>query len=634
MSLVNFWPFRRREDSKKAQQAPPSELRIATSGSFSIRASVEVLARVDGAGSTSCSQASRMRAALFVPSTMTTVQFHGDNIKKPSASARSSCVHVLQMLTPSETAQVLNDAMRIGTAIGWSDRGVSLPTQDVLVQSLSKESQEMVHKAIREQLLPFARRHYPHLNGAFDKQPYPRPGNLFIVRYSAASGRPGGRGLKLHKDETALTFNMCLSPQDGFEGGGTYFPASSGDVDGILLRPTPGYCLVHDGNIKHAGNDVMSGDRYILVGFYNADGRDRAGEEAFFSKRALEEARAKLLSLPPLPVQTIYFTTAVATARGGLGSVPTSSTQKAVLPLHPHCESSSSVVSGCAWASNDDGGESDAASSLLGGQSERRNLSSVAIQGPLSAREEEALAFRLATAAEVLDEVDDPLLSGRPSERLPSMERARGEDGTHEREPMRGEQSRGMAATERMQGLARPKADGRPSGKMDGWLDGWVSGCSPRGLDPRGSSAVVPSPATSMSYDPLGSGGPMGGDFSLAPLGSVIPAPSTPTSRSISPSLSPVSQQAGGSEVSVPLYSSLATTDSHSGCSSSNSSSSSNEGGDGLKRLPPNERARRPPRPTDVGGSAAGSTRGSSTVSCMPNWPLVQLLRGSKMPRQ
>ena len=33
------------------------------------------------------------------------------------------------------------------------------------------------------------------------------------------------------------------------------------------------------GNIKHAGNDVISGERFILVGFYNADGRDRAGEE-------------------------------------------------------------------------------------------------------------------------------------------------------------------------------------------------------------------------------------------------------------------------------------------------------------------------------------------------------------------
>ena len=267
---------------------------------------------------------------------------------------------------------------------------MSLPTQDVLVQNLTRETQDMVHRAIREQLLPFARRAYPHLNAAFDKQPYPRPGNLFIIRYSASSARPGGRGLKMHKDETALTFNLCLSPQvcergrartrtrtgtrtthahartlhtrdlasfsppgahpshahnpppppflasalsqDGFEGGGTYFPAASGDVDGILLRPTPGYCLVHDGNIKHAGNEVTSGDRYILVGFYNADGRDRAGEEVFFNKKALEEERQRLIRSPPPPTQTIYFTTAVAAARGGASGAAVSSTQHLLLP--------------------------------------------------------------------------------------------------------------------------------------------------------------------------------------------------------------------------------------------------------------------------------------------------------------
>jgi hypothetical protein len=231
-------------DGKKEKLPQPSELRIATSGSFSIRASIENL-RVEGAGS--YSQPGKVRAALFVPSTTTTVQFHGDGTKKLGPNARSSCVHVLQMFTPAETASILDDARRIGGSIGWSDRGVSLPTQDVLVQNLSKESQDLIHKAVRENLLPFARRHYPHLNAAFDKQPYPRPGNLFIVRYNAACPRPGGRGLKMHKDETALTFNMCLSPQDGFEGGGTYFPAASTDVDGILLRPTPGYCLVHDG---------------------------------------------------------------------------------------------------------------------------------------------------------------------------------------------------------------------------------------------------------------------------------------------------------------------------------------------------------------------------------------------------
>jgi len=144
----------------------------------------------------------------------TTIQFHAEAPKKTGAGpcgGRASCIHSLQMFTPEDTKFILDDAKNIGTSIGWSDRGVSLPTQDVLVQNLSQQSQDMVHKAIREQLLPFARRQYPHLTAAFDKQPYPRPGNLFIVRYSAASQRPGGRGLKLHKDETALTFNLCLS---------------------------------------------------------------------------------------------------------------------------------------------------------------------------------------------------------------------------------------------------------------------------------------------------------------------------------------------------------------------------------------------------------------------------------------
>ena len=62
------------------------------------------------------------------------------------------------------------------------------------------------------------------------------------------------------------------------------------------------YCMA--GNIKHAGNDVVSGDRYILVGFYNADGRDRAGEEAHFSKRALEQARRSRRASRPMTVKS------------------------------------------------------------------------------------------------------------------------------------------------------------------------------------------------------------------------------------------------------------------------------------------------------------------------------------------
>jgi len=99
------------------------------------------------------------------------------------------------------------------------------------------------------------------------------------------------------------------------------------------MRPLPGYCLVHDGNIKHAGNEVLSGERFILVGFYNADGRDRAGEEQYFGRKAREEARLRAQPPPPL-VQTIYFTTAVASLRGSAESA-TGITQTSLPPLGP-----------------------------------------------------------------------------------------------------------------------------------------------------------------------------------------------------------------------------------------------------------------------------------------------------------
>ena len=68
------------------------------------------------------------------------------------------------------------------------------------------------------------------------------------------------------------------------------------------LRTMP--CAIA-GNIKHAGNDVISGERFILVGFYNADGRDRAGEEV--RAHALIPARLpgflSTMTAPPLALR-------------------------------------------------------------------------------------------------------------------------------------------------------------------------------------------------------------------------------------------------------------------------------------------------------------------------------------------
>ena len=114
---MTFWPFKRRGDANKSSSPSQArELRIATSGSFSIKAPIEML-RVDGAGS--YSQPARVRAALFTPGAATTLQFHADHNKKPGSCARASCVHALQMLTPAETSDVLDDVKRIGASIGW-----------------------------------------------------------------------------------------------------------------------------------------------------------------------------------------------------------------------------------------------------------------------------------------------------------------------------------------------------------------------------------------------------------------------------------------------------------------------------------------------------------------------------------
>ena len=108
----------------------------------------------------------------------------------------------------------------------------------------------------------------------------------FAVRYEAS----GQASLAMHRDETLLSFNVSLS--DGFEGGGTCFaqptslrewadggsdlcaldsklpswtPGSEGSAVSVV-RGERGDCLVHCGQLLHAGATVTRGTRIILIG--------------------------------------------------------------------------------------------------------------------------------------------------------------------------------------------------------------------------------------------------------------------------------------------------------------------------------------------------------------------------------
>ena len=95
-----------------------------------------------------------------------------------------------------------------------------------------------------------------------------------MVRYDAA----GQDRLAAHTDDSELSFNLLLSDPSAFEGGGTRFeaageaaePAETGEEaaeEGETVRPARGEMLSHFGRLRHAGQPVLEGTRYILAGF-------------------------------------------------------------------------------------------------------------------------------------------------------------------------------------------------------------------------------------------------------------------------------------------------------------------------------------------------------------------------------
>ena len=85
--------------------------------------------------------------------------------------------------------------------------------------------------------------------------------DLFVVKYTDNAQNH----LDMHHDGSFLSFNILLSDQNDFEGGGTYFD------DGLISYLEQGDVLIHSSRIKHAGLPITKGTRYLLVGFLNID---------------------------------------------------------------------------------------------------------------------------------------------------------------------------------------------------------------------------------------------------------------------------------------------------------------------------------------------------------------------------
>lgn len=99
--------------------------------------------------------------------------------------------------------------------------------------------------------------------------------DLFVVCYSggeASSDEGNGAmrypipskqaSLAIHTDGCLMSFSLLLNHHASFEGGGTFFKAS-----GETFHLEQGGLLIHDAGLDHAGAEVVTGQRIMLVGF-------------------------------------------------------------------------------------------------------------------------------------------------------------------------------------------------------------------------------------------------------------------------------------------------------------------------------------------------------------------------------
>jgi tetratricopeptide (TPR) repeat protein len=99
--------------------------------------------------------------------------------------------------------------------------------------------------------------------------------NSYLFKYAPETGRR----TDVHTDEGCLSFTIALNSKDDFEGGGTWFEGLSLDENddkasseedtppGAILEMDVGQINIRPSSLKHMGNAITSGTRYIIGGF-------------------------------------------------------------------------------------------------------------------------------------------------------------------------------------------------------------------------------------------------------------------------------------------------------------------------------------------------------------------------------
>ena len=185
-----------------------------------------------------------------------TPKFHLRRLSKSSAPV----FEIAGALAPDACDRARDAVNACFDAGKTTDRGVSLPTQDVLVSSLPQRSQDEIRAALEASASRASDELPPEIRLEFSMA------RAFCIVYDAG----GQKGLKKHTDgrkEGATLLLLLSTPGVDFEGGGTRFFPSVLEPS-FDAKPSKGSTVVFPSDtLQHEGLPIKRGRRLLVCVF-------------------------------------------------------------------------------------------------------------------------------------------------------------------------------------------------------------------------------------------------------------------------------------------------------------------------------------------------------------------------------
>jgi tetratricopeptide (TPR) repeat protein len=90
--------------------------------------------------------------------------------------------------------------------------------------------------------------------------------NCYLMKFTPATGAR----MDIHCDDGCLSFTIQMNPREEYQGGGTWFEGlaeDENDHEGGILKMDVGHVHFRAGAIRHCGNTITAGKRYVIGGF-------------------------------------------------------------------------------------------------------------------------------------------------------------------------------------------------------------------------------------------------------------------------------------------------------------------------------------------------------------------------------